>query len=103
MTFWDYWSDNRQKILGSVTAAFSVIGGLVAAGAFDKLLSEMAIGWLGVATAIVTGVAGSATVKSGFSNTTKERVAQAAATVAMAEADTARIIDTALHTEPPKE
>jgi hypothetical protein len=101
MSFWDWWESNRQKTLGSVVTFFSVVGGLIAADAFDKLLSDTAVGWLGIACAVVTGVAGSATIRSAFQNTTQERVAEAAATIAVAQASTAATIESALQTPPP--
>ena len=100
MTFWDWWENNRQKTLGAVVAFFSVVGGLIAAGAFDKLLSEMAIGWLGISCAVVTGVAGSTITRTGFQNTTRERVAASASTVAVASATTAKAMETAIQATP---
>ena len=101
MTFWDFWTNNRQKVLGSITAFFSVLGGLLASGSFENLLSRNTIAWLGIIVALVTGVAGGATAHSGFANTTRERIAASAATVATAEAKTAEVIQTALNTSPP--
>ena len=107
MTFWDWWENNRQKTLGSVVAFFSVVGGLIAADAFDKLLSDTAVGWLGIACAVVTGVAGSVVTRTAFQNTTRERVAASAAQVVVAKANieeakatTASAMETAIHATP---
>lgn len=86
MTFAQFWSDNQQKVFGTVTAFFSVLAGLLAAGTFEPVLSEYWITWLGIISALVTGVAGVGTVQSGYKNTTKERVAASAATIEVAKA-----------------
>lgn len=100
MSFFDWWEGNRQKTLGGFIALFSTIGVLIAAGAFDNLLSETAIGWLGIACALVTGVAGGSVSRTGFQNTTKERVAQAAATVEVAKAQQAVAIKSVVESSP---
>lgn len=99
MTFWKWVLDNQTKLLGGATILLSTMVSLAAAGQLDGLIEPTAIKWLGIINVLV----GALTGRAGFSNTTKERVAQAAATVAVAEADTARLVDIALHTEPPKE
>jgi hypothetical protein len=100
MTFWDWWSDNRQKTWSSITAFFSVIGGLTSAGSFNGLLSDTVIGWLGISCALVTGFAGSATFKTALQNTTKERVAASEATVEVAKAHQAAAMKTAIESTP---
>jgi hypothetical protein len=100
VTFFDWWSNNSQKFLGTVTAFFSVLGGLLASGAFSMLLTPNEIGWLGIATALVTGVSGAVTVQRGVANTSMERVAKSEAVTAMAQVATAQQMAAAVNTVP---
>lgn len=100
MAFETWWQNNSQKLLGSVTAFFSVLGGLVASGSFALLLTPKEIAAVGVLCALVTGVAGVGTVKRGIANTSVERVALSEATTAMAQLSTAQQMAAALNTVP---
>lgn len=80
------WSDNGTKILGGLSTLFGTILTLITTGAFDKLLSETSIGWLGIIASLVTTTLGGTTIARGFNNTTKEKLADA--------------FDTAIHASP---
>lgn len=90
MTFWQWILDNQTKLLGGATVLLSTLVSLAAAGQLDGLIEPTAIKWLGIANVLV----GALTGRAGFSNTTKERVAEA-------EAKTAKAMETAINTPPP--
>jgi len=96
MTFWQWVLDNRTKLLGSVTVVLSSLVSLAAAGQLEGLIAPVAIQWLGVANVIIGALTGAV----GFSNTTKERVAASQATVAVAKAETAAAMETAINATP---
>lgn len=73
MTFWQWLSENKVKLMGSITTMNATLIALVAGGAFNAVLSTPQIVWLGIFGALV----GAALTGAGFSNTTKERVAAA--------------------------
>lgn len=104
MTFWQWVLDNQTKLLGGTTILLGTLVSLAAAGQLDGLIAPTAIKWLGIANVLI----GALTGRAGFSNTTKERVADAAATVAVAKADvavaearTATAMETAINATPP--
>ena len=101
MTFWDWVGDNRTKLLGSITTLLSTLTGMIASGMFEGLMEPTAIRWVGIIATLVGVVVGGGTVAVGFSNTTQERIAQADATVAVAQAQTAVAMTDALNTVPP--
>lgn len=102
-----FFFDNKVKILGSATTLVAALLGMIALGMFDatptspELLSEVALRWWTIILTILNTLLGGGTVAAGLSNTTKIKVAEAAATVAVAEAQTARIVETALLTPAP--
>lgn len=81
--------EHGTKIYGGLTSFFGTVGGLVTTGAFDKLMSEPAVGWLGIVCTVSTAVLGGMTMARGFNNSTAEKVAAA--------------MQTAIKAEPPKE
>lgn len=99
MTFWQWVLDNQTKLLGGATILLSTLVSLAASGQLDGVVAPTAIKWLGILNVIV----GAFTGRAGFSNTTKERVAESMATVAVAEAKTAEKVLEAVHTPPPLE
>ncbi len=97
MTFWTWVVNNQTKLLGGATVVLSTLVSLAAAGQLDGLIEPVAIQWLGIANVIV----GALTGRAGFSNTTRERVAESMATVAVAKAETAAAMETAILTPSP--
>lgn len=85
----NFWTENGTKILGWLTLAFASVQGLITINAFDGLLSDTTIRWMGIALVILTGGTGSATINRGHVNTAQIKVADA--------------ITTALNTPPPKQ
>lgn len=73
MTFWQWVTENKVKIMGSITTMNGTLIALVAGGAFNAVLSTSQIVWLGIFGAFV----GAALTGAGFTNTTKERIAAA--------------------------
>jgi hypothetical protein len=94
MTFFDFITENRTKLLGTATTLVAGILGMIASGMFDDLLTEIAIKWMAVLLSIANIVLGGSTIATGFANTTRERVATAAATVEVAKANTASAMKT---------
>lgn len=84
-----FWNENGTKILGGITAGLGTLQTFITTGAFDKLLSEVAIGWLGIFLGTATAVIGGATMARGFNNSAQAKVAS--------------VIETALNTAPPKQ
>jgi hypothetical protein len=72
-----FFSEHGTKLYGGATALLGTLGTLLQAHQFDKLLSETAIGWLGIFVALGTAVLGGMTMARGFNNTTAVRVASA--------------------------
>jgi hypothetical protein len=77
------------KIYGALTSFFGTVGGLVATGAFNELLSKQGVGWLGITCSVATAVLGGMTAARGFNNTARVEVARA--------------METAIKADPPKE
>jgi hypothetical protein len=98
MTFWDWWENNRQKTWATIGFIFSVIGGALIAGQFEGILSPNAIVIFGLFCSIMTGIASGGTGKAALENTTRERVAKAAATVEVAKAQQAVAIKSVVET-----
>lgn len=72
-----FFADHLTKLLGSLSTAVGTVQVLITTGAFNGLLSDNGVRWLGIAAAIATALLGGATVARGVNNTTKERVAAA--------------------------
>jgi hypothetical protein len=89
---------NQTKLLGGATVLLSTLVSLAAAGQLDGLIEPVAIKWLGIANVLV----GALTGRAGFSNTKEIKVAEAQATVAIAEARVAGAIQTAIEATPPQ-
>jgi hypothetical protein len=70
-------AEHGTKLYGGLTSFFGIVGGLVTTHAFDKLLTETQIGWLGIVCTVSTAVLGGMTAARGFNNSTAERVATA--------------------------
>ena len=100
-------ADNKTKILGTLTTVVAALLSMIALGMFNAdanspaLLEPLTIRWMTIILSLLNVALGGGTVAAGLSNTTKERVAASAATVAVAEATTATAMETALNTEPP--
>lgn len=71
-----FWNENGTKILGALTAGVGAIQGYLASGAFEKLLSAVTIGWMGIILGTLTAVLGGATMARGFSNSAQVKVAE---------------------------
>ena len=97
MTFWDFWTNNRVKILGSLATLVAGMLSLIALGMFNgsetepALLDPVTIRWMTIVLSLLNLLLGGSTVAAGVSNTTKERIA-------VAQAKTATAMETALHT-----
>ena len=87
MTFWDWWQTSRQEVMGNLVVFFSVLGGLLTAGALNELINPGTLKWLAFTCALVTGVAGQVIKKRAQENTTTIKVAEARAVVATAMQD----------------
>ncbi len=73
----EFLDENLTKVLGYIVATFSAVSTLVAAGAFNGLMSNAAERWTAIVCGLVATVFGGATVGRGYNNSTKERVAEA--------------------------
>lgn len=109
MTFAQMLFDNKVKILGSLATLVAGLLSLIALGMFDgsatepALLESTTIRWMTIILSLLNLLLGGSTVAAGVSNTTKERVAASAATIAVAKAETAQAMETAIHASPLKE
>lgn len=72
-----FWSENGTKILGGMTAGLGTLQTFITTGAFDQLLSKIAIGWMGIILGTLTAVLGGATMARGFNNSAQAKVATA--------------------------
>jgi hypothetical protein len=106
MTIWQFMTDNKTKILGTLTTVVAGLLSMIALGMFNgsptepPLLESFTLRWMTVVLSLLNMVLGGGTIAAGVANTTKERVATAAATVAVAEARTAASMETAIHATP---
>lgn len=101
MTFWDWVGDNRTKLLGAITTLLSTLTGMIASGMFEGLMEPTSIRWIGIMATLLGVVVGGGTVAVGFSNTTREHIADAAATAAVAKAEGAQQMVVALNAPSP--
>jgi hypothetical protein len=107
MTFWQFIFDNKVKILGSLATLVAGLLSMIALGMFNgsptepALLESVTIRWMTIILSLLNLLLGGGTVAAGLSNTTKIRVAEAEATVAVAKASTAAVIESALNTPVP--
>lgn len=69
--------DHGTKILGGITSLLGALASLIAMDAFDKLLSETAIGWLNIIVALATATVGGLTLGRGFNNSAQVKIATA--------------------------
>lgn len=108
MTFFSFLTENKTKILGTLTMVVGALLSMIATGLFGAtadspaLLEPSTIRWLAIILSLLNVALGGGTVAAGIQNTTRERVAEAAATVAVAKAETAQAMTTALLTPPPE-
>lgn len=72
-----FWNENGTKILGALTAVLGTLASLIAAGAFEELLTKVAIGWLNIFVSLATAGVGGATMARGFNNSAQAKVAAA--------------------------
>lgn len=100
MTFWEFIDNHKTKMLGTFVAASGFVSAATASGMFTGLLEPTTVQWLGIGSGLVTAAFGGGTYAAGRSNTTKERVAQAAATVEVAKAHQADAMKTAIESTP---
>jgi hypothetical protein len=84
-----FWDNNGTKILGALTAVLGTLASLIAAGAFEKLLTETQIGWMNIFVSLATAAVGGATMARGFNNSAQAKIASA--------------METAIRSQPPKE
>jgi Na+/melibiose symporter-like transporter len=96
-----FWSENKTKILGAAASVVGYISAGIAAGMFMGLLEPTTVQWLGIGCGAAIAVLGHFTSAVGFSNTTKERVAQSQATVEVAKAHQAEAMVEAINTPAP--
>jgi hypothetical protein len=97
MGFWSGVWNHKVKIIGVILAVHSQLMIELALYAMDGFVSGLTLRLVGsIGTLFSVAVAA-----AGWMNTTRERVAQAAATVAVAEAATAASMESALNTPPP--
>jgi len=97
MTFGQTIWDNKVKIIAVVLAVHTQLMVELAGWATEGLVSPVTVRIIGTLGTLVSV----ASFAAGWSNTTKERVAQAQATVAVAEAKTATAMETAINANPP--
>ena len=96
------WQENRTKILGTAATVVAGTLSMISLGMFGSngtepaLLEPVTIRWMTVVLSLLNMVLAGGTVAVGFSNTTAERIASAAARVEVAKADTAAAMETAL-------
>jgi hypothetical protein len=81
MTFWDFITAHRTKILGTFASVIGALQVLLATGAFNNLLDQRTLGWLGIFVGLLLAAVG-------FNNSTQERVAS--------------VIETAIKSTPPE-
>jgi hypothetical protein len=97
MTFGQKVWDNKVKIIAVILAFHTQLMVELAGYAVDMLVDPLTVRLVGTAGTLFSVLSFAA----GWSNTTKERVAQAAATVAVAQASTAASMETAINATPP--
>ena len=73
MTFWDFYQNNRVKLLSGIGAVNNALIGAAATGMLDGLLSVLAIKWL----ALIGFLINAWLVGIGFNNTSREKIADA--------------------------
>lgn len=73
----NFFAEHLTKLLGSLSTAVGTVQVLITTGAFDGLLSDAGVRWLGIFAAIATALLGGATLARGVNNTSRERVATA--------------------------
>jgi len=102
-----FWTDNKTKILGTLTTVVAALLSMIALGMFNAdasspaLLEPLTIRWMTIVLSLLNVALGGGTVAAGLSNTTRERVAASAARIEEAKATTAVVIENALNTQPP--
>lgn len=72
----DFIDEYGTRLYGAATTFFGTVAGLVTTGAFNKLLSEAAIGWLGILCTVSTAVLGAMTFSRGSKNAAVIKVAE---------------------------
>lgn len=97
MKFWQLVWDNKVKIIAVILAVHTQLMVELAGYAVDMLVDPLTVRLVGTAGTIFSVLSFAA----GWSNSTKEKVAQAAATVAVAQASTAASMETAIQSTPP--
>lgn len=78
-------SEHGTKLYGSATAILGALSTLITTGAFNGLLSDSGVRWIGIVAALATAAIGGMTAARGFNNTTQERVAAAMETAIKAQ------------------
>lgn len=89
--------DNKVKIIAVILAVHTQLMVELSGWAVEGLVSPITVRIIGTVGTLISV----ASFAAGWSNTTKERVAQAAATVAVAQASTAAAMETAIQTPAP--
>lgn len=107
MTFVQMLADNKTKILGTLTTVVASLLSMIALGMFNAdaaspaLLDPLTVRWMTIILSLLNVALGGGTVAAGISNSTREKVAASAATVAVAKAETAQAMETAILTPSP--
>lgn len=104
MTFWQFITEHKVKILGALSTVVAGLLGMIALKMFDgnptavppvaALLGDVTIRWMTVILTIANMLLGGGTIAAGTVNSTKIRVAEAKAEVANAMVE-------AINTPPP--
>jgi hypothetical protein len=85
----NFFSEHGTKIYGAITSFLGALATLITTGAFDGLMTDAGVRWLGIVVSLFTALLGGMTVARGFTNTTAVRVAEA--------------METAIKAQPPSE
>jgi hypothetical protein len=77
--------EHGTKLYGAATALLGTLATLISTGAFEKLMTVVAIGWLNIFVSLATAAVGGMTIARGFNNSTAVKIAGAMETAIKAQ------------------